>query len=184
MKKQFFCNAKAIAVSVCMVLLTALAACDSENSLKTVVAQFNKQLPFSSQGLELKDIAIEDTMVVFNSVFDESDVTVPEFQGAEDVMKYSLFSILQEAGMEPFIEYCVKTRTPITVSMTGNKTKAESRALFSIEQLSLLVKKTKQSSAEGGSNADGEQAIPADSTAQAAADSTAQQPETAPEVKK
>ena len=73
MKKQFFCNAKAIAVSVCMVLLTALAACDSENSLKTVVAQFNKQLPFSSQGLELKDIAIEDTMVVFNSVFDESD---------------------------------------------------------------------------------------------------------------
>jgi hypothetical protein len=178
MKKHPFCNAKAVAAAVYLALLTAFTACKSENSLSTVVSEFNKQLPFSSQGLELKDIAVEDTIVVFNSIFDESDVTVPEFQGAEDVMKFSLFSILQEAGMGSLIDYCVRNHTPITISMIGNKTKAESRAVFSIEQLNQLVKKT------SSQNAGEEQVQDADSTTQAPADSTAQQTETAPDVKK
>ena len=139
MSKRFFRNTKAVAASACAAFMMALAACSSEPTLQSVADEFNQRLPFKTEGLEVKDIALEDTFAVFNCIFDEASITVPEFKGAEKVMKPALFHALHQAGMDPFIDDCITTNTSVVVSMKGNKTDSISRAVFSIEDLRKLI---------------------------------------------
>ena len=165
MSMRFFRNTKALAAFACAAFMMALVACSSEPTLKSVAKDFNERLPFSSEGLEVKEIVFEDTFAVFDCIFDESTITVPEFKGAERVMKASLFHVLHQAGMDPFIDDCIATNTSVIVSMKGNKTDSISRAVFSIADLrKFIVMPWRELELR--------QQAAADSTAKAPADST------------